>query len=179
MPRASIVWTSWTIAALCWKPSIIKGFSQGHSPLPSPSLTRSTMTSFWSSSGWRPSCRPTSLRHVRSPADKRAAEEIANRQKSDDFEQAVVRTGLERTQRGPAADKGVRTKVRDLAGLVLYPGWPESLCRSDGGALYQQTRVVRTENSNPNVMMVKSAEDWERADCSSALDRTRLRSVLV
>ncbi len=54
-------------------------------------------------------------------------------------------------------------------------------CRGRSGihTNYFKPLPVRTENSNPNVLMVKSAEDWERADCSSAFDRTRLRSVLV
>jgi hypothetical protein len=39
--------------------------------------------------------------------------------------------------------------------------------------------LVCAENLKSNVMMVKSAKDWERADCSSGLDRARFRSVLV
>ena len=87
----------------------------------------------------------TELRHVRSAADKRAAEEIANRQKCEDFEQfkPLFEQVQKELERGPAADEGVRTKVRDCARPVLHPGRPESLCRGNGGALYQRTRVHR------------------------------------
>jgi hypothetical protein len=116
MPRASIVWTSWTIAALCWKPSIIKGFSQGAQPvavtvadeidddellvqLGVEAVVPADITAT------RPlGCGQTCRRGDRQSPEIRRFRAI----------QAVVRTGLERTQRGPAADKGVRTKVRDL-----------------------------------------------------------------
>jgi len=38
---------------------------------------------------------------------------------------------------------------------------------------------VRTENSNPDVMMVKPAEDRVRTNDSDLLDRTKNRRILV
>ena len=71
------------------------------------------------------------LRHVRSTEEKRAAEEIANRQKCSDFEkfrplfhevQTDLESGLRRT-------RPFELKAEIRPGKLLHCRWPEGLCR--------------------------------------------------
>ena len=43
----------------------------------------------------------------------------------------------------------------------------------------QIVTLVCTENLNPHVMVMKSAEDWVQFDISSPLNRTRGRRIFV
>ncbi len=136
MPCASIVFASWTSAAPCLNPSIIRGFwrsTERRTGSVADELDDDELLAQLGVEAAAPA-DITELRHVRSAAEKRAAEEIANRAEVRGFRplQAAVRAGAEGTRRGPAADAAVRAQVRDRAGPVLYPGRPKSLCRGDG-----------------------------------------------
>ena len=85
----------------------------------------------------------TALKHVRTSAEKRAAEEIANREKCEDFDrfrplfeqvQAELSSGLRQT-------KGFERKSEIAPRTVLHPWRPENLCRCYARALYQRKWV--------------------------------------
>ena len=87
----------------------------------------------------------TELRHVRTSAEKRAAEEIANREKCEDFEtiQAAVPAGSERARSGHprrrVADSSLQS--RNQARPVLHPRRPKRLCRRGGRDLFECPRA--------------------------------------
>jgi hypothetical protein len=84
----------------------------------------------------------TELRHVRSVAEKRAAEEITSRQKCGDFDsfkplfeqvQKELGAGLRQTRR-------FERKSEIAPGRFYILGRPESICRGNGRALQQRAR---------------------------------------
>ena len=50
---------------------------------------------------------------------------------------------------------------------------------SVGGRILISPNPVCTENLNPHVMVMKSAEDWVRFDISSPLNRARGRRIFI
>ena len=87
----------------------------------------------------------TELRHVRTSADKRAAEEIANRQRCEDFDRfkplfAAVQREIED---GITADSAVRTESRNQAGELVHRRRPKGLCRRNGRNIYEPPRPHR------------------------------------
>jgi len=49
----------------------------------------------------------------------------------------------------------------------------------EGRSYYQRVKPVCTENSNPDVVVMESAEDLERFDAPGPLNRARDRRILI
>ena len=62
--------------------------------------------------------------------------------------------------------------------LDLWAKRPVQIVRSQGRE-YAQARVVCTENSDTNVMMMQSAEKWARSNRPLVLNWARNRCILV
>ena len=89
----------------------------------------------------------TELRHVRTSADKRAAEEIANRAEVRGLRrlQAAVRSRFRRSSK-PASGRHapVRAEGRNQAGQLVHRRRPEGLCRRDGRGVHRRRNGERT-----------------------------------
>src|ERR1700716_2295153 len=64
---------------------------------------------------------------------------------------------------------------RSGCSVSLWPSWPRHSSRSCGSGVVG----VCTENLNPNVVVMKSAQDGVRTYDAGSLDRTRDRRILV
>jgi hypothetical protein len=88
MQCASIAFANWAIAAACLSLSIIQGLLEGTGPVPGDVPDEISDDELLAQLGVDADATDalTELRHVRSAADKRAAEEIANRERCEDFD---------------------------------------------------------------------------------------------
>jgi hypothetical protein len=114
--------------------------------------------------GWRPSSRPrfTELRHVRSAAEKRAAEEIANRQKCEDFEgfkplfeqvQKELSAGLRQTRRFERKSEIAPGRFYILGGQKAYVAATEEPFTNEHGNIDARLRVIFDNGTESNLLM--------------------------
>jgi len=109
----------------------------------------------------------TELRHVRSAADKRAAEEIANRQKCEDFDrfkplfeqvQSELRTGL-RTSRPFVKDAGfLKAEISTgqffiLGGQIAYVAEVGEPIKAPNGETDARLRVVYSNGTESDLLL--------------------------
>lgn len=105
----------------------------------------------------------TTLRHVRSSAEKRAAEEIANRMPSKDFDtfrplfervQREVTTGLRQSQ---AIEAGRRSIMPGdffvLDGLTLYVAEVGGALKTTAGEVDRRLRVIFSNGTESNLLL--------------------------
>ena len=166
MPCGSIACASWRSAATLLEPLDHQGLLDGAAARSGAGRRRARRRcACWRSLGSRPKRRDiTELRHVRSSAEKRAAEEIANRERCEDFDdvQAAVRAGPEGTGHGHSRNPPVRAEGRDRAGPLLHRRRPEGLRRRDGRDVHAATRATRMR------ACASSSTTAPRATCSCA-----------
>lgn len=105
----------------------------------------------------------TVMRHVRSSAEKRAAEEIANRTPCDDFEtfkplfdrvQTDLKTGLRQSQ--PIAANNRAVELGDffiLDGLTLYVAELGEPLKTTAGEVDRRLRVIFSNGTESNLLL--------------------------
>ena len=103
------------------------------------------------------------LRHVRSSADKRAAEEIADRKTCEDFEtfkplfdrvQKEVKTGLRQSQ--PISSKNRAVEAGDffvLDGITLYVAEVGEPLKTTAGEVDSRLRVIFANGTESNMLL--------------------------
>jgi hypothetical protein len=104
----------------------------------------------------------TELRHVRSAADKKAAEEIANRQKCEDFEsfrplfeqvQNELNSGLRQTRRFERKSEIAQGRFYILGGQKAYVAATEEPYRNEHGYVEARLRVIFDNGTESNLLM--------------------------
>ena len=104
----------------------------------------------------------TELRHVRSIADKRAAEEIANRQKCEDFDrfkplfeqvQKELGTGLRQTRRFERKSEIAPGRFYILGGQKAYVAATEEPFTNEHGNIDARLRVIFDNGTESNLLM--------------------------
>jgi hypothetical protein len=104
----------------------------------------------------------TELRHVRSAAEKRAAEEIANRQKCEDFEsfkplfeqvQQELNAGLRQTRRFERKSEIAPGRFYILGGQKAYVAAMEELFSNEHGHMDARLRVIFDNGTESNLLM--------------------------
>jgi hypothetical protein len=105
----------------------------------------------------------TELRHVRSAAEKRAAEEIANRTNCDDFEtfkplfervESDVRTGLRQSQAIAAGRRDIEAgDFFILDGITLYVAEMGEPLKMTGGEVDRRLRVIFANGTESNLLL--------------------------
>jgi hypothetical protein len=104
----------------------------------------------------------TELRHVRSAADKRAAEDIANRQKCVDFErfkslfdhvQQELNAGLRETRRFERKSEIAPGRFYILGGQKAYVAAMEEPFTNDQGKVDARLRVIFDNGTESNLLM--------------------------
>ena len=104
----------------------------------------------------------TDLRHVRSAAEKRAAEEIANRQSCDDFgdfeplfeqAQAELSTGLRQTRRFERKSEIAPGRLYILGGQKAYVAAMEEPFTNEHGNIDARLRVIFDNGTESNLLM--------------------------
>ncbi len=168
MPCASTVCARLRIAAPCLRRSIIRACSPAAPMRRRVAGRRSTMTSCWPNwQGAAGASDITELRHVRTSADKRAAEEIANRtdvRGLRDVQAAVraacsesLKSGIRQTL--PVQNYGRNQAGRDSEGRVLHRRRPDRLCRRGGRGIQNASTTAAT------AACVSSTTTAPRATC--------------
>jgi hypothetical protein len=104
----------------------------------------------------------TELRHVRSAAEKRAADEIANREKCEDFEsfkplfeqiQKELSTGLRQTRRFERKSEIAPGRFYILLGQKAYVAAMEEPYTNDQGNIDARLRVIFDNGTESNLLM--------------------------
>ena len=104
----------------------------------------------------------TNLRHVRSTAEKKAAEEIANRQRCEDFEQfkplfatiqAELDAGLRETRRFERKSEIEKGRFYILEGQKAYVADMEEPFANDQGKIDARLRVIFDNGTESNLLM--------------------------
>jgi hypothetical protein len=104
----------------------------------------------------------TELRHVRSAAEKRAAEEIANRQKCEDFEnfkplfeqvQKELSAGLRQTRRFERKSEIAPGRFYILGGQKAYVAASEEPFTNEHGTIDARLRVIFDNGTESNLLM--------------------------
>lgn len=104
----------------------------------------------------------TELRHVRSAAEKRAAEEIANRQKCEDFEsfkplfeqvQQELNAGLRETRRFERKSEIAPGRFYILGGQKAYVASMEEPFTNEHGNVDARLRVIFDNGAESNLLM--------------------------
>lgn len=105
----------------------------------------------------------TELRHVRSAADKRAAEEIANRMKCEDFEtfkplfervESEIRTGLRQSQAIAAGRRDVEAgDFFILDGITLYVAEVGEPLKTTANEVDRRLRVIFANGTESNLLL--------------------------
>jgi hypothetical protein len=104
----------------------------------------------------------TELRHVRSAAEKRAAEEIANRQKCEDFDsfkglfgqvQKELGTGLRQTRRFERKSEIAPGRFYILGGQKAYVAAMEEPFTNEHGNIDARLRVIFDNGTESNLLM--------------------------
>lgn len=104
----------------------------------------------------------TNLRHVRSTAEKKAAEEIANRQRCEDFEQfkplfatiqAELDGGLRETRRFERKSEIEKGRFYILEGQKAYVADMEEPFTNDHGNVDARLRVIFDNGTESNLLM--------------------------
>lgn len=104
----------------------------------------------------------TELRHVRSAADKRAAEEIANRQTCEDFEtfkpmfeqvQKELSSGLRQTRRFERKSEIAPGRFYILGGQKAYVATMEQPTVNEHGNIDARLRVIFDNGTESNLLM--------------------------
>ena len=104
----------------------------------------------------------TQLRHVRSAADKRAAEEIANRQQCEDFDefkplfeqvQKELGTGLRQTRRFERKSEIAPGRFYILGGQKAYVASMEQPSVNEHGNIDARLRVIFDNGTESNLLM--------------------------
>jgi len=104
----------------------------------------------------------TELRHVRSAAEKRAAEEIANRQKCEDFDnfkplfeqvQKELNAGLRQTRRFERKSEIARSRFYILGGQKAYVAAMEEPFTNEHGNIDARLRVIFDNGTESNLLM--------------------------
>jgi hypothetical protein len=104
----------------------------------------------------------TELRHVRSAADRRAAEEIANRQKCEDFDdfkplfdkvQKELAGGLRETRRFERKSEIERGRFYVLGGQKAYVAAMEEPFTNEHGTIDARLRVIFDNGTESNLLM--------------------------
>jgi hypothetical protein len=104
----------------------------------------------------------TELRHVRPAADKRAAEEIANRQKCEDFEQfkplfeqvqKEIRAGLRQTKEFERKSEIAPGRFYILGGQKAYVAAMEEPFTNEHGYTDARLRVIFDNGTESNLLM--------------------------
>ncbi|WP_028745422.1 GIY-YIG nuclease family protein [Rhizobium mesoamericanum] len=104
----------------------------------------------------------TELRHVRSAAEKRAAEEIANRQTCDDFEtfkplfeqvQRELSAGLRQTRRFERKSEIAPGRFYILGGQKAYVATMEQPAANEHGNIDARLRVIFDNGTESNLLM--------------------------
>ncbi|ALC10654.1 GIY-YIG nuclease family protein [Sphingopyxis sp. 113P3] len=104
----------------------------------------------------------TQLRHVRSAADKRAAEEIANRQKCEDFDefkplfeqvQKELGAGLRQTRRFERKSEIAPGRFYILGGQKAYVASMEQPSVNEHGNIDARLRVIFDNGTESNLLM--------------------------
>lgn len=104
----------------------------------------------------------TTLQHVRSTAEKRAADEVANRQPCEDFDrfkpifdqvQQELAAHLRQTRRFERKSEIAQGRFYILAGQKAYVATAEDPYRNDQGTLDARLRVVFDNGTESNLLM--------------------------
>ncbi|GLR89022.1 GIY-YIG nuclease family protein [Bradyrhizobium iriomotense] len=104
----------------------------------------------------------TELRHVRSAAEKRAAEEVANRQTCDDFDifrplfeqvQKELSSGLRQTRRFERKSEIVPGRFYILGGQKAYVATMEQPATNEHGNIDARLRVIFDNGTESNLLM--------------------------
>jgi len=104
----------------------------------------------------------TELRHVRSAAEKRAAEEIANRQKCEDFDrfkpmfeavQKEIRSGTRETRRFERKSEIVPGRFYILGGQTAYVAAMDQPATNEHGNIDARLRVIFDNGTESNLLM--------------------------
>ena len=104
----------------------------------------------------------TELRHVRSAAEKRAAEEIANRQKCEDFDrfkplfeqvQKELSAGLRQTRRFERKSEIAPGRFYILGGQKAYVAATEEPFTNEHGNMDARLRVIFDNGTESNLLM--------------------------
>jgi hypothetical protein len=105
----------------------------------------------------------TVLRHVRTSADKRAAEEIADRKRCEDFEtfqplfervQAELRTGLRQSQPIEAGRRAIEAgDFFILDGILVYVAEVGEPLKTTAGEVDRRLRVVFANGTESNLLL--------------------------
>jgi hypothetical protein len=104
----------------------------------------------------------TELRHVRSAAEKRAAEEIANRQKCEDFDrfkplfeqvQKELSAGLRQTRRFERKSEIAPGRFYILGGQKAYVAATEEQFTNEHGDMDARLRVIFDNGTESNLLM--------------------------
>ena len=104
----------------------------------------------------------TELRHVRSASEKRAAEEIANREKCEDFDQFKpvfeqvqqdIAAGLRQTRRFERKSEIAPGRFYILGGQKAYIAAAEKPAPNDHGAIDARLRVIFDNGTESNLLM--------------------------
>lgn len=104
----------------------------------------------------------TELRHVRSAADRRAAEEIANRQKCEDFDdfkplfdqvQKELAAGLRETRRFERKSEIERGRFYILGGQKAYVAAMDEPFTNEHGNIDARLRVIFDNGTESNLLM--------------------------
>lgn len=105
----------------------------------------------------------TVLRHVRTSADKRAAEEIADRKPCEDFEsfrplfervQTEVKTGLRQSQPIVAGSRGIETgDFFVLDGITVYVAEVGEPLKTTAGEVDRRLRLVFANGTESNLLL--------------------------
>ncbi len=161
---ASIACASWPTAAPCSNPSIIKGFWPGQRPAAASVADEIDDDELLAQLGVE-AAEPadiTELRHVRSAAEKRAAEEIANRQKCEDFDsfkplfeqvQKELGAGLRQTRRFERKSEIAAGRFYILGGQKAYVAATEEPFTNEHGNIDARLRVIFDNGTESNLLM--------------------------
>ncbi len=105
----------------------------------------------------------TELRHVRSRAEKQAAEEIANREKCQDFDrfkplfegaQADLKSGLRQSQPIAAGNRGIEAgDFFILGGIILYIAEVGEPLKTTAGEVDRRLRVIYANGAESNLLL--------------------------
>lgn len=104
----------------------------------------------------------TELRHVRSAADKRAAEEVANRQMCEDFEtfrpafeqvKKELRSGLRQTRRFERKSEIAPGRFYILGGQTAYVAMMDQPAINEHGNIDARLRVIFDNGTESNLLM--------------------------
>jgi hypothetical protein len=104
----------------------------------------------------------TELRHVRSAAEKRAAEEIANREKCEDFDQfkplfeqvqKELNTGVRQTRRFERKSEIAPGRFYILGGQKAYVATTDEPFKNEHGDMDARLRVIFDNGTESNLLM--------------------------